>query len=360
MRVALHVGQLLQPVPGGISRYARALMRGLPTHGIDVTPFAAGTPTSAMPPSYANLGRPYGSMRYELWHRFQRPVVRVDGDLVHAPSLAVPPVSGRPLVVTAHDVAFHRFPSATTGRGRRFHERGLQLARDHARVVIAPSYFTRDELLALGFRNDQVEVAYLGADPAPPLESTDIDARLTAIRVLRPYILTVGTLEPRKRVRHLVAAHRRLRADYPELELIVVGPRGWGDVGDLNAPGVRLLGPLPWILVDALYRRAKVCAIASVYEGFGLPAVEAMNRGCAVVVAGGSALEEVVGDAGIVAPPDDPETLAAAIGGLLGDVARRGEYTRRGYERAQLFTWDRCVQRHTEIYRRVMAADAAS
>ena len=228
------------------------------------------------------------------------------------------------------------------------------MARRNAAVVLAPSDFTRRELLSLDFRPEQVEVAYLGADPAPPVDDTDVDARLTAIRVLRPYILTVGTVEPRKRVRQLVTALGHLREHYPELELVVVGPRGWGDVGRLEAPGVRLLGALPWVLVDALYRRARVCAIASVYEGFGLPAVEAMNRSCPVVVAGGSALAEVVGDAGIVAPPDNPEALAAAIGGLLADDARRAEYARRGLERAALFTWDLCVARHADVYRRAL------
>ncbi len=357
MKVALHVGQLLQPVPGGIGRYARALMRGLPRHGVDVVPFAAGKPVPGMPRDYVNLGRPYGSMRYEMWHRMQRPLVRLPGDVVHAPSLAVPPVAGRPLVVTAHDVAFHRFPNATTRRGRDFHERGLEMARNHAALVVAPSDFTRRELLSLGFRPEQLEVAYLGADPAPLIDESDVDARLTAVRVLNPYILTVGTVEPRKRIRHLVTALGQLRKTYPDLELVVVGPRGWGDVGRLEAPGVRLLGPLPWVLVDALYRRARVCAIASVYEGFGLPAVEAMNRGCPVVVAGGSALAEVVGDAGIVAPPDDAGAMADAIGGLLADEEARTRYRKLGDERARLFTWDLCVARHADIYRRVTGTD---
>jgi glycosyltransferase involved in cell wall biosynthesis len=341
-------------VPGGISRYARTLLRGLPRHGVDVTPFAAGTRIPSFPDDYIDLGRPHGSMRYEMWHRSQRPIVRVPADLVHAPSLAVPPVEARPLIVTAHDVAFHRFPAATTRRGRNFHERGLALARRHAQVVIAPSDFTRAELLELGFRDDQVEIAYLGADPAPTLDDHEIDARIASVGARPPYLLTVGTVEPRKRVRHLVTAHARLRAHHPDLELLVVGPRGWGDVGHLEADGVRLLGPLPWTLVDALYRRAEVCAIASIYEGFGLPAVEAMNRGCAVVVAGGSALEEVVGDAGLVTPPDEPIALAEAIGRLLADDALRAECARRGYERARLFTWDRSVARHVEIYRRAV------
>ena len=146
MKIALHVGQLSQPVPGGIARYVRALLRELPIHDIEPVAFAAAERPRSVPEPWVALRRPHGSVRYELWHRLRHPVVRVPGALVHAPSLAVPPVRGRPLVVTAHDVAFHRFPHATTARGRAFHERGLALARRYADLVIAPSEFTLHEI----------------------------------------------------------------------------------------------------------------------------------------------------------------------------------------------------------------------
>ncbi len=131
MRVAVHSGQLLQPVPGGIGRYEIALLRHLPDHGVEPIAFAAGTrPRSvARRVPWIDLGAPHGSARYELWHRLRRPELHIDADLVHAPSLAVPPVRDRPLIVTVHDVAFLRVPGHDDEA-----RRALPLARARARA----------------------------------------------------------------------------------------------------------------------------------------------------------------------------------------------------------------------------------
>ncbi len=354
MKVALHIGQLLQPVPGGIARYARALVRELPRHDIEVAAFAAGPKPKGIACTYADLGWPNGSIRYEAWNWFRRPTVSVAGDIVHAPSLAVPPVRDRPLIVTAHDIAFHRFPATTTRRGRAFHERGLELARKHATLVIAPSQFTQYELYSLGFRAEQVDTAYLGTDPPEPMSAADVDERLSAVNQYRPFLLTVGTVEPRKRLPILVAAHQQLRSLIPDLELLIVGPNGWGEIGPIEAPGVRRMGQLPWTVIDALYRKALACAIPSIYEGFGLPAVEAMSRGCPTVVARGSATEEVVGDGGLRVAADDADALASALESLIFDEGQRVQVSQAGMERSKAFTWRSSVERHATLYRRVL------
>ena len=352
MRIALHAGQLLQPVPGGIGRYARAMIRHLPAVGVDVTAFAAGSRPGGLPQTvpYVDLGWPRGSMRYETWHRFRRPVLRVPADLVHAPSLAVPPVRGRPLVVTIHDIAFVRLPRATTRRGVAFHRRGLQLARDHAQLVIAPSTFTRDELLLEGFAPEQLRIAPLGCDPPEPLPDALVDTLVGMTGVRSPFILSVGTVEPRKDLGVAADAVSRLRAER-DVTLVIVGPPGWGEVGGLDRPGVRRLGPVRWEILDSLYRRARACCLPSTYEGFGLPAAEALARGCPVVASGGGAMAEIVGDAGLLCPPGDVEAFAAALDRIVDDDDLHADLVRRGPERAAQFSWSRSAELHAAVFR---------
>ena len=200
MRVACHAGQLLQPVPGGIGRYVRELLERLPDAGAEPVAFAAGARPRNAPPRvpWVDLGFPHGSVRYELWNRARRPAVHIDADVVHAPSLAVPPVRGTPLAVTIHDIAFIRVPDNTTKRGARFHRRGLEIARTDAALVLAPSAFTRVELIREGFEPEDVVVAPLGVNPPVTRDDEEIDATVAYLGVRDPYLLTVGTVEPRK------------------------------------------------------------------------------------------------------------------------------------------------------------------
>ncbi|GIU88813.1 MAG: glycosyl transferase [Acidimicrobiia bacterium] len=362
MRVAVHAGQLLQPVPGGIGRYVAALLAELPGAGAEVVAFGAGGRPGSVPARvpWIDLGPPRGTARYELWHRLRRPRVRIDADVFHAPSLAVPPVVPAPLVVTVHDVAFLRLPHAATRRGVAFHTRGLELARAEAAVVLCPSEFTRTELLAEGFDPDRVLVVPHGVDPPGPRDPADIDLTLQRCGVRPPYVLHVGTIEPRKDVPTLVAAVERLRSRHPDLTLVLAGPRGWGSVTGVDRPCVRLLGDLPWPVVDALYRRAAACCVASRYEGFGLPVLEAFARGTPVVAADNSALREVTGDAGVPFPTGDADALADALGGVLDDGARRAELRRRGLARAAAATWRSAAAAHLRAYARAAGRGPAA
>jgi glycosyltransferase involved in cell wall biosynthesis len=353
MRIGCHAGQLLQPIPGGIGRYVYELLARLPEAGGEAVAFAAGRRPSDAPPRapWIDLGRPHGRVRYELWHRVRRPIVRLDVDLYLAPSLAVPPVRGAPLVVTVHDVAFLRYPSGTTRRGAAFHRRGLEITRREATLVLAPSAFTRDELLREGFEPDDVVVAPLGINRPLPRAPDEIDATVARTGVRAPFLLTVGTIEPRKDLTTLVEAFSRVRAERTDLELAVVGPPGWGEVTGLERPGVRVLGPLPWSVVDALYRRTDCCCITSRYEGFGLPALEALARGAPVVAADGSSLTEVVADAGLLFPPGDVGALARMIELVLDDAATRARLRRDGPHRSQLLTWEASATAHMGAFR---------
>jgi glycosyltransferase involved in cell wall biosynthesis len=360
MRVGIHVGQLLQRVPGGIGRYIHGLFTGLPASGVDVVAFAAGDPSlrrSAEWPSFVALGHPYAQWRYELWHRFRRPLVHLDVDIVHAPSLAVPPSGRTPLVVTVNDVAFLRYPEHFTRHGARFHRRGLAITRREAGSVIVPSAFTRDELLREGFDPASLFVAHHGVDIPGPVDADVVEVSLRRVGVQRPFVLTVGTLEPRKNFPTLARAVDRLRKDRPDVSLVRVGPPGWGRVEGLDGPGIRELGAIDDGTLDALYRGATVCALPSRYEGFGLPVLEAMARGCPVAASDVSSLPEVVGSAGPLLPPDDVGAWTAALRRVLDDTEYQTALRERSTARAHEFTWSNAVQAHLAAYEH--AVDAA-
>jgi glycosyltransferase involved in cell wall biosynthesis len=361
VRVALHAGQLLQPVPGGIGRYEIEVLRRLPRFGVEAVAFGAGDRPRGVPARvpWIDLGSPRGSVRYELWHRVGRPRVRIDADVVHAPSLAVPPVDGRPLVVTVHDVAFLRLPVTSTKRGVRFHTRGLELARHHADVVIVPSAFTARELGAYGFDGERVVVVPFGVEAPAPRDPDEIDRAVARAGVERPYVLTVGTIEPRKDIPTIVRAVERIRSTHPDLTLVVAGPKGWGEVTALDRPFVRAIGAQPWSVLDALYRRADAFCLASLYEGFGLPVVEALARGVPTVATMGSAIDEVLAGAGAQFAPGDAKACAEELARVLDDPAVRGERTRAGIARAAELTWDRCTEAHVDAYTQAGARAAS-
>jgi glycosyltransferase involved in cell wall biosynthesis len=353
MRVAWHAGQLLQPVPGGIGLYTTALLTRLEGVGVEAVAFAAGPRPRTMPTRvpWIDLGQPRGSLRYEAWHQLRRPRVNLDTDLVHAPSLAVPPVGRTPLAVTVHDIAFLRVPMVTTRRGKSFHTRGLEIARKEAAIVLTPSAFTRLELIREGFTPDDVVVTPLGVTPPMGRTDDDIDECVRRLGLESPYVLTVGTIEPRKDLPTMVAALERLRRTRANLTLAIVGPRGWGTVTGLDRPGVKVFGELPWRIVDALYRRADAVCIASHYEGFGLPALEALVRGKALVAAENSALAEVVGNAAVLFPTGDVDALTNELDRVLDDEALRAELAARGRARAGEMTWELSAAAHADAYR---------
>ncbi len=360
------MGQLHQSVPGGIGRYVEHLVRALPAAGVETVAFAAGPVPERLAsgpageaPSYVDLGWPGGPLRYEAWHRLRRPVVRVRADLVHATSLAVAPAGDRPLVVTIHDLVFLHHPEHLTPRGVSFHRRGLELARREAAVTVVPTAFGRDELVAEGFDAERVHVIPHGVDaPAPSGRNGPAGASRLRPDVRPPFVLFVGTLEPRKGVADLLAAFARLRRSHPELSLVLAGPRGWGEALDLSAAGVVAFGPAHDADLDALYRAAVALALPSRYEGFGLPVIEAMARRCPVVTSDAGALVEVGGGAATVVAAGDDEALAAALDRLLVDDQHRAERVAGGLARAGEFTWAASARAHARAYGAALGGDA--
>jgi glycosyltransferase involved in cell wall biosynthesis len=326
VQVALDVGQLRRPVPGGIGRYVAGLVAALPGAGVEVVPFRGGR---------------VGDL---AWHRWRRPHVRVAADVVHAPSLAVPPAGKRPLVVTIHDLAFLDVPDAFTARGRTFHAAGLRVARAEAACIVTPTAWVRDRLVAEGFDAARITPIHHGIDvPDPPAERR--------VRVGPPYVLAVGTVEPRKRLDAIAAAVAAARRDLPDLELLVAGPPGWGEVPLPDEPWLQRTGRIDEATLDTLYRGAAALVQASEHEGFGLPLLEAMARGCPVVAVAAASAPEVVGDAGLLVAPGDDDALAAAIVRIVDDESTRRVLVGRGLDRAAAATWATSATAHAAVYR---------
>ncbi|WP_448629946.1 glycosyltransferase family 4 protein [Cellulomonas soli] len=293
---------------------------------------------------------------YEAWNRARRPLAEsVTGalDVVHATTWAVP---GRraPLVVTVHDLAFLREPDHFTTRGNAFFRRALRLVEDEAARVVVPSAATRDDCVAHGIEAGRVRVVPHGVHA-----DRGAAARVGAWRrrhgVARPYVLWCGTLEPRKNVARLVRAYAQAReAGSLEHDLVLVGPAGWGDgqaeVADvlraLPPDAVHVLGRLEAADLQAAYAGAAAFAFPSLWEGFGLPVLEAMAHGVPVVTSRGTSMAEVVGADGVLVDPTDIEGLADGLVRAVGSDA--GPRLRATAER---YTWSASARAHAQVYR---------
>jgi len=257
--------------------------------------------------------------------------------------------------VTVHDLVFLRQPEHLTSRGVSFHRRGLAIARREAAAIVVPTEFGRADLVTEGFDPDRVHVAHHGVEQPGEADPAVVGAVLEWLGVRPPFLLFVGTIEPRKGVGDALAAHAALRARRPDLGLVLAGPPGWGDAPDLDQPGVVATGGIGDRELDALYRSATALVLPERYSGFGLPVVEAMARGCPVVTSDAACLPEVVGDGGLTTPVGDVDALAAALAPIVDDDAVRADLVLRARSRARDFTWERSARAHRAAYEAALA-----
>lgn len=270
-------------------------------------------------------------------------------DVLHATTFAIPPVTA-PLVVTVHDLAFLAAPEHFSARGNRFFRAGLELTRRHARLVLVPSRQTMAECVEAGIEEDRLRVVPWGVAPSTvsAAEVADVRARY---RLARDYVLWCGTLEPRKNLPGLLAAFARIERQRPELDLVLVGPPGWGDaVGSGVRPSaerVHTLGRVPEADLAALYAGAAVFCYPSLREGFGLPVLEAMAAGAPVVTSSGTPMADLIGGGGFAVPATDVGALAQALLAVLG--ARDG-FASAARSRADQYTWQATAQATQRAY----------
>jgi glycosyltransferase involved in cell wall biosynthesis len=321
VRVAIDVSPLRQ-TRAGTARYLRALLPEL-ERLVDVEPLAWGGGRKA-----ATL------VRDAWWYPLALPRRARPADVLHCPSFRGPISSRIPLVVTVHDLAVLRRPDAfnrwTATYSRVFVPRVVRAAER----LIAVSEFTKRELIELlGVAEDRVRVVPngVGVPFVPDGERADGD-----------YVLAVGTVEPRKNLPRLAEATRTTG-----VELRVAGARGWGDVR-VNGDGVRFLGFVPDDELASLYRGALCVAYPSLYEGFGIPVLEALACGAAVVTSSATAMEEVADGAAVLVDPTDADAIAA---GIVEAIRRRDELAPLGPARAAAFTWRSAAEATARVYR---------
>jgi len=331
LRVGIDVSPLAL-TRAGTARHIRSLLAELDGEDVDLVRYGFGGPGRAVVP-----------VRDVGWYLAALPVrARRDGvDVLHCPTHRAPVRSPVPLVVTFHDLAVLRHPQTFNRWTRAYSRRALPRVARAATKLIAVSEFTKRELLELlDVAEDKVRVIPNAVGPPFTAEGEAAPGE---------YVLAVSTLEPRKNLPRLVEGYRR--ASLNGLPLLVAGAAGWGGVR-VEGAGVRWLGEVADAELARLYRGARCVAYASLYEGFGLPLLEAMACGAPVVAARTPALEEVAGDAAVLVDPLDPDAIAA---GLVEAIDRREELRPKGLERAKAFDWREVARETVEVYREAAA-----
>ena len=353
MKIAIDATESFWPQLTGTGVYTRQLLRQLvlllaPEELTVLGIRAANLETGFVPAQSLRLLR---SPRYRsVWSQVRLPVHLLGHryDVLHVPGHKLPALARCRTVVTIHDLAVLKFPATF----KPFHRQRLawftRNAVRRADRIIAISEATRRDLVELlGAAPDRIDVVHHGVDHELFRPVTPRSGR---------YILSVGTLQPRKNYVMLIRAFRRLGAP---VELLIVGQRGWLweaiEAEARQTPGVRLLGHVADGELPGLYAGAALVAMPSLYEGFGLPLLEAMACGAPVVASNASCFPEVVGEAALTLDPNDVEAWAATMGRVLDDAALRDRLRQQSVARAAQFSWERTAQQTLAVYRKAVA-----
>lgn len=365
---------------GGIGRYVRELTAALALldQTSDYRLFVAGaTPGQLAPVSsrnyswYATRMTPRWLAR--IWHRMQIPlpievfVGRIQ--LYHATDFVLPPtLPWTRTLLTVHDLSFLRVPDAASPALRRYLETVVPRSVARADHILADSQATKDDLIdSYRTREDKITVLYSGVDMrfSRVVNASD-RSRVLRKRGLRDqaYILSVGTVQPRKNYSRVIRALSHLRAQGNGLHYAIAGGRGWLEdemYRTIQETGmedrVHILGFVDDDELPALYSGAIGLVAPSLYEGFGLPVLEAMACGTPVITSNLSSLPEVAGDAAILVDPLDTGDILTALEKVVADEATRDRLVELGLERAKIFTWDRAARQLRTVYDMLLSRD---
>ncbi|MHB1357182.1 MAG: glycosyltransferase family 4 protein [Anaerolineae bacterium] len=368
-RIAIDYTSAIQQ-RAGIGRYTRHLVTALAAldHATNYVLFSAGRDPSprAWPANFTRREVPI-SERYLsiIWQRLRLPLPvelftgRVD--VYHSPDFVLPPVIRARKVLTVHDLSFIRYPECSSPALLQYLIRSVPPSVRRADYLLADSLSTKQDLVELlGIPEERVTVVYAGYDPRfNPYPQGNDQEILAKYGIGGPYILALGTLQPRKNFSMLIRAYNHLVHEHNIPHILVIGGgKGWlyDDIfATVKELGLEKRVLFPGFVADenlpALYRGAELFAFPSLYEGFGIPILEAMGCGTPVVTSTSSSLPEVAGDAALCIDPQDSTALADAMWQALSDNTLRQTLQQRGLGRVKQFTWENAAIALLNVYR---------
>jgi glycosyltransferase involved in cell wall biosynthesis len=303
------------------------------------------------------------------WHKLRLPLpaesIAGRADIFHAPDFTLPPLSGAAGIVTIHDLSFLKAPQCADPGLREYLTRRVPVSVGRAARVLADSENTRRDLIELlGVAAEKISVVYAGVEPRFHAEQDPSRLAQVRARYQLPefFLLFVGTIEPRKNLKRLITAysHMRRQIGLPH-QLVIGGANGWlyedifaQVVREGLSENVKFLGFVADEDLPALYTLADLFAFPSLYEGFGLPPLEAMACGTPVVASNTSSLPEVLGSAARLVDAEDVDGLSDAMASVLGDAELRSRLANSGRAQAARYTWENAARQLVEAYRAVM------
>jgi glycosyltransferase involved in cell wall biosynthesis len=299
-------------------------------------------------------------------HALNVELMRLGLDVLHSPDFIPPHRPSCKSVITVHDLAFVLYPHFLTKESARYYGHIDQAVLWTDQIIAVSESTKRDTIQHLGVPEDKITVVHEAANPV--FQPLDQDAAQAHVRqrfgVDGPFILFVSTIEPRKNVPTLLRAVWQLMECYKEdVKLVLAGGKGWlfedvfAVIDELKLEDrVHLVGRVSSEDLNYLYNAAEMLAHPAFYEGFGLPPLEAMACGLPTIVSNVSSLPEVVGDAGFLVDPHDPDELTVAMWRLLNDSKLRQELSEKGKRQAARFSWERAARETLDIYRKAYEA----
>ena len=376
MRLAFNATSLLSPLTG-IGQYSRHLAMGLADRQ-DIDPeffygaFWSKEVRCEPHPVAANLlpwVRNHVPFAYTLRrsvqnHQFAKRTQQQRFNIYHEPGTLLLPFDG-PTVLTVHDLAWIRYPQTHPPRRVQAMNKYFEPGLSRASLILTDSEFIKRELTDMfGVPPERIRSVPLGVEPMfRPCSAEETQSLLNRYNLMHgQYLLTVGTLEPRKNLQTVLHAYmllpQKIRKRFP---LVLAGIKGWHmsaleqQIAPLVAAGeIRQLGYLPREELATVIAGALALIYPSIYEGFGLPPLEAMACGVPVIASGVSSLPEVVGDAGLLIDPHDTEAVAQAMQRLITDPGIRLHLSQKALARSARFSWGKCVEQTIDVYRQVL------